>query len=316
MYENNESLMTTGPLVSVIIPNYNHARYLKQRLDSVFDQTYQNFEVIILDDCSTDNSMEVIEQYKDNSHLSQIVVNETNSGSPFKQWNKGFQYAKGDLIWIAESDDYCELNFLEELVKAIAAKKNVVLAFSSYVWVDKDGNSFLRSTVRNNQYFNGIDYVRKRMSMECFIHNASGVVFQKQVLKAISDDYLTYKQCGDYMFWIELLEFGNVACVNKNLTFFRIHNGSVTSKNIVSGLVAFEDKKVYDYIDTRFHLSYWQKQIVKAKKHEDYRRMRLESEEIRNEIFNLWGIKKRSGRVDGFLLWFVMSVQRHFGILV
>ena len=77
------------PLVSVIIPNYNHAQYLEQRLDSVFNQTYQNFEVIFLDDCSTDNSLEVIEKYKGNPHLSRIVVNETNSGSPFKQWDKG-----------------------------------------------------------------------------------------------------------------------------------------------------------------------------------------------------------------------------------
>ena len=82
--------MTNTPLVSIIIPNYNHARYLKQRLESIFNQTYQNFEVIFLDDCSTDNSSDIIEQYKDNPHLSQIVVNETNSGSPFKQWNKGF----------------------------------------------------------------------------------------------------------------------------------------------------------------------------------------------------------------------------------
>ena len=119
------------PLVSVIVPNYNHARYLEQRLDSVFEQTYQNFEVIILDDCSTDDSMEVINRYKDNPHLSQIVVNEQNTGSPFKQWDKGIHLAKGDLIWIAESDDYNELTFLEELISEWNKHKNVVLAFSN-----------------------------------------------------------------------------------------------------------------------------------------------------------------------------------------
>ena len=69
-----------NPLVSVIIPNYNHDHYLKQRLDSVFNQTFQNFEVILLDDCSIDNNFEIVEQYKENPHLSQIVVNETISG--------------------------------------------------------------------------------------------------------------------------------------------------------------------------------------------------------------------------------------------
>ena len=122
-----------NPLVSVIVPNYNHARYLEQRLDTVFNQTYQNFEVIILDDKSTDNSLEVINKYKDNPHLAQIVVNEQNTGSPFKQWDKGINLAKGELIWIAESDDYNELTFLEELITEWSKHKNVVVAFSSYV---------------------------------------------------------------------------------------------------------------------------------------------------------------------------------------
>lgn len=86
----------TTPLVSVIVPNYNHARYLEQRLDTVFNQTYQNFEVIIFK--STDNSLEVINRYKDNPHLSQIVVNEQNTGSPFKQLDKGINLAKGVTI--------------------------------------------------------------------------------------------------------------------------------------------------------------------------------------------------------------------------
>ena len=132
-------LSAMNPLVSVIIPNYNHARYLKQRLDSVFNQTYQNFEVIFLDDCSSDNSLEIVEQYKGNPHLSQIVVNETNSGSTFKQWDKGFGLAKGDLIWIAESDDFCELNFLKELVTQIENSENVVLAFCSSQFVSEKG---------------------------------------------------------------------------------------------------------------------------------------------------------------------------------
>lgn len=87
-----------NPLVSVIIPNYCHARYLDERITSVLNQTYENFEVIILDDCSPDDgaSKAVIEKYSDNSHISHIVFNEQNSGSTFKQWNKGFQLSKGN----------------------------------------------------------------------------------------------------------------------------------------------------------------------------------------------------------------------------
>ena len=102
-----------SPLVSVIIPNYNHAVYLDERIKSVLNQTYQNFELIILDDCSPDNgaSMAIIEKYRNNPHISHIVYNDVNSGSTFKQWHKGLELAKGDLIWIAESDDNCEKSF-------------------------------------------------------------------------------------------------------------------------------------------------------------------------------------------------------------
>ena len=83
-----------SPLVSIIIPNYNHADYLEERIRSIFNQTYTNYEIIILDDRSTDNSIEIINKFRDNSHISNIIINEENSGSPFKQWFKGISLAK------------------------------------------------------------------------------------------------------------------------------------------------------------------------------------------------------------------------------
>src|SRR5690606_14670397 len=99
-----------GNLVSIILPNYNHASYLPDRLNSIFNQSYQNFEVIILDDCSRDVSLEILNIYKGHPKVSHFIANEVNSGSPFKQWQKGLKLAKGDFVWIAESDDYCDLN--------------------------------------------------------------------------------------------------------------------------------------------------------------------------------------------------------------
>lgn len=103
--------------ISIIVPSYNHASYLEKRLESIFNQTYQNFEVILLDDASTDRSEEILNKYKVNSKVSHLIVNKENSGSPFKQWEKGVELAKGDYIWIAESDDFCEKQFLEILLK-------------------------------------------------------------------------------------------------------------------------------------------------------------------------------------------------------
>lgn len=103
-------------LVSVIIPNYNHAAYLRQRIDSVLSQSFDDFELILLDDCSTDNSREVLESYWQHPKLSHLIYNETNSGSVFRQWQKGIDLAKGEFIWIAESDDYAHPQFLEKLL--------------------------------------------------------------------------------------------------------------------------------------------------------------------------------------------------------
>jgi len=89
-------------LVSVIIPNYNHSLFLGERIDSVLNQRYQNFEVILLDDGSTDNSREIIEKYRGLEKVKHIVYNQKNSGNAFVQWNKGVELAMGEWVWIAE----------------------------------------------------------------------------------------------------------------------------------------------------------------------------------------------------------------------
>src|SRR5436190_23659326 len=128
------------PEVSVIIPNYNHAPFLKQRLDTVLQQTYRNFEVIILDDCSTDNSKEIIESYRHHPLVTKIEYNKTNSGSTFKQWQKGIGMATGKYVWIAESDDWAFPDFLELLMQKIMNTPNVGICFAGSNWVDDGGN--------------------------------------------------------------------------------------------------------------------------------------------------------------------------------
>src|SRR5690349_2386149 len=102
--------------ISVIIPNFDHASFLKQRIESVLNQTFQDFEIIILDDCSTDNSREIIEQYRQHPKVSHIEYNKTNSGSTFIQWQKGLSIAVGEYMWIAESDDVSSPKFIEKMV--------------------------------------------------------------------------------------------------------------------------------------------------------------------------------------------------------
>ena len=96
------------PKVTVIIPNYNHAKFLPRRIESVLNQTFQDFEVVFLDDSSTDNSLEIFNNYSTDKRI-RLIQNNVNSGSPFKQWIKGLRESKGEYIWIAESDDFADV---------------------------------------------------------------------------------------------------------------------------------------------------------------------------------------------------------------
>ena len=298
MFGKPKRKISQTPLVSVIIPNYNHARYLKQRLDSVFNQTYQNFEVIFLDDCSTDNSLEIIERYKDNPHLSQIVVNETNSGSTFKQWDKGIGLAKGEWIWIAESDDYCELNFLEEMVKQIEDRDGVVLEFCSSQFVDENGDFIPTSNDWSQTLYvwdRGYEFVKERQCKGNSIWNASSAIFSRLVFLKVDDAYKSYKMAGDKLFWIEVALCGGVVHVNKRINYYRRHSETVSHKRVLDGTLFREEYAIMLYMHKRglvkgiCWIDGWVFYIGKLLTKE------FDSECVRKELLELWGVKGRMG---------------------
>lgn len=281
------------PFVSVVIPNYNHARYLDQRIQSVLNQTYTRFEVIILDDCSSDNSREIIAQYENDVHVSHIVFNEVNSGSVFKQWAKGISLAKGELIWIAESDDYCEANLLEELISAYSKNENTVIAYSTTKVVDENGNVLENGYVGKNQYFKGEQFAKRYLTLENFIKNASCAVFRKEDALSIPSNYQNYLGAGDYLFWTELALRGNVAIVNKNLSCFRRHSGVVTSKRGSDGTNMCEEKMILDYICSKIKISRIRMMGINCYHWERILSQQFDNDSIRQEIENLWLVPQK-----------------------
>lgn len=306
-----------NPFVSVIIPNYNHARYLEQRLDSVFNQTYQNFEVIILDDCSTDNSLEIINRYKNNPHLSQIVVNETNSGSTFKQWDKGIHLATGEIIWIAESDDYCELNMLEELVKIYVSRPIVSYVYTSSIVVDENGKKGPEPK-RNLgvKYFSGTDFITHVLILACAVGNASSAIFSRDAALKVSPAYMSFCGSGDYMFWTEMAMHGAVASADLRLNYFRQANGSVTSNNYTSGKASAEDMRVLEFIQSHCRLSYLHKHLAYASAAKRWKGVKFASQEIKNECYTLWQVDKYDTSFNDWLLWLRGALTRHLGIYI
>ena len=260
-----------NPKVSIIVPNYNHARFLKQRLDSVFNQTYQDFEVILLDDASTDTSREVLNSYKEHPKVSHLVFNETNSGSPFKQWEKGIGLAQGEYIWIAESDDYCELNFLEVLLKKFD-NNHVVLTYCASYLVD-DGSKVLDrhkwAYALDNKRWES-DFVNLgNKEIKCFlgyrntITNASAVVFKKDAVLNIKMP-IDMMFCGDWYIWIAILKQGGIAYSAMPLNYFRRHYASTKTKKTLK----VEIHRVNEYFAIILNNTHFFKRTLNIKKYD------------------------------------------------
>lgn len=250
------------PKISIIVPNYNHASYLRLRLESIFNQTFQDFEVIILDDCSTDNSKEIIEGYRNHPQVSHIVYNETNCGSPFKQWAKGFDLAQGEYIWIAESDDWAEPTFLQELLPILESDSTIAVAFcNSY-----NENGRIPTSVQNpfekTRRINKKDMLKKYLSWKCVIYNASSALIRKKNVLNIDYDYQNFSSSGDYLFWIHMAEQGNIYYNQHSLNHYRIHNHNKSKEEWVTGKAFLEDLEIFHYKKTHNYSSFYNKHVT------------------------------------------------------
>ena len=168
--------------VSVIIPNFNHAQFLVQRIESVLSQTYQDFEVIILDDCSTDESRDIIAGYQNHPKVNQILFNAKNSGGPFYQWEKGISLAKGKYIWLAESDDWCEPSLLKTLIEGTEEDDEIVISYCQLICVNEAGeikwqskHNCLSEVVESDRF------IRDYLALKVSIFNASMAIFRRDV---------------------------------------------------------------------------------------------------------------------------------------
>ncbi len=263
------------PTVSVIVPNYNHAPYLHTRIRSILDQTYQDIELILLDDCSSDNSSEVIGQYSDHPLVSHVVLNSRNSGSTFLQWDKGLALSQGRFIWIAESDDYCEPTFLEELVPVLQQHDNVALAFCQSLLVSTDNQITGQTHAAHlSAVITGEHFLRTQMLGTNSIVNASMAVFRKKNIEAIANDYKQMKYCGDWLFWVHLCFTGDVFVSGKYLNYYLRHTGNVASNATRKGYDFLEGNRIYHLIADRLRIEPSEKMHALKERAVEYMRTR------------------------------------------
>jgi glycosyltransferase involved in cell wall biosynthesis len=251
--------------VSVIIPNYNHAEYLKQRIDSILNQTYRDFELIILDDGSNDNSREIIDDYKSSFPFIESYYNESNSGSPFIQWDSGVMKAKGEFIWIAESDDFAEPTFLERTTEIMTHNEDLGLVFCNSKVIDYDKQTEYLSSELSKRLDSGkwlTDYINKGkdelsdyLFLNCTIHNVSGVLFRKSRYEEAGFADHSMKFCGDWFIYIRLLLISDIAYISEPLNTLRLHAGSTFNNYYSGNLFLKEVIRIYFFVIKNLRLS-------------------------------------------------------------
>ena len=234
--------------VSVIVPNYNYAKYLKRRILSIARQSYPIYELIILDDASSDNSKTVIKQMaaevkRINPDIKlKLIWNKENSGKAISQWISGVKEASGDYIWIAEADDVARKDFLKEVMRGFLEDPEVVLAYSESAIINKQGimvmPNFRRSRDKERTGHFAKSYIRSGkqeieeiMAIRCTIPNVSAVVFKNtpELLKYLKQAE-EFEQVGDWYLYVRLLDGGKIFYNRKSLNLFRIHKGSATKR--------------------------------------------------------------------------------------
>jgi len=241
----NKRFYTFRPSVSVIIPNYNYSHYLKKRLKTIFNQDYDNIEVIILDDRSTDSSLQLIQRYENMPNVT-VIINEKNSGSAFKQWLKGMLLASGEIIWIAEADDLCKKSFIKTLIPYFQ-DPDVKLAYCDSYCIDSSGeilknynyyDNYLKElspTKWNREYKqDGDAEVNDGLAVKNTIPNVSGVLFRKRDvaknLTEIEKAITKFRFCGDWNFYLHLLNGGKICYTPMKLNYHRRHDSSIVGE--------------------------------------------------------------------------------------
>lgn len=223
--------------VSVVIPNYNYERYIPERLECILNQTIQPYEIIFLDDVSKDNSVKLAEDILRTSGIKyQIIANTENQGC-FKQWLNGKNAATGDLIWIAEADDVCELDFIERLLPYFSDDQvNLAYGQSEVIYEEGEHSGFVYTEYtkdlseekwEHDYVTNGETEIIDGLGIKNTIPNASGVIMRKSAMEGLDEILCNFSISGDWLGYVYTIKTGKIAFCSDVLNYHRRHRNSI-----------------------------------------------------------------------------------------
>ncbi len=223
------------PKVSVVIPTYNHARYLPYALDSVVNQSYANLEVIVIDDGSTDGTSEVVKPYR--SKINYIY--KANGGTP-SALNLGLSVAAGKYICWLSADDALMEHKVSKQVGLMESDPSLGFSYTSFVVIDANGTK--QYDVNSVYYLNKQEMVTKLMA-GCFI-NGSSVMMNGSALKVVGGFDEGLPQAHDYDLWFRFLRHYSCGFLAEPLLAYRWHGENMSQNpNAACSLIVQERTK-------------------------------------------------------------------------
>jgi glycosyltransferase involved in cell wall biosynthesis len=238
-----QSKLQSDITISAVIPNYNYADFMKERIYSILCQTEKVSEIIILDDVSTDNSIavcnEIVQSLSPYIDI-RIVANKVNNGV-FRQWYKGFKLAKGEYVWICEADDYCDKQLLEQNMKPLKSDRGIVLSYSQTAVINENGkiqDPSLKDAIDirgtghwdNNFIANGKKELIEYAYLNNEVANVSATLIKKSAnWREYFRGSFAMKQAGDWQIYNNIMLKGKVAYNSRPLNYYRMHGDNVSA---------------------------------------------------------------------------------------
>ncbi len=204
--------------ISIIMPVYNNSIYLNESIESVLNQTFENFELIIIDDGSIDNTIHILEYYKKLDERVKIFRNQKNIGIA-KSLNKGISLSNGKYIARIDSDDTWESDKLKKQINYLKKKPDIVLLGSNAIYINEKGEIIKN---KNNPIYFSDNKIRKNiLKYNLFCH--SSVIFQKDHVKKLGYYNEKYPNTEDYELWLRIIKSYKAEILPDKLVRYRIH---------------------------------------------------------------------------------------------
>ncbi len=235
------------PLISICIPTYNGATYLQEALDSVKTQTYKNIEVVVSDDASSDNTLQLIEKFKEEVAFPVHIFNHTPAGIG-ANWNHCVQKAKGKYIKFLFQDDVLTPTCIEKMVAIAQQHKNVGMVYCKREIIAQEENKFTKNWIKKfanlHTHWNNLVIKTGVLPGKTYLKDANlldapqnkigeppAVLLHKDVFNKVGYFNTKLKQALDIEYWYRLMPYFDVAFIDEALIKFRLHSQQASQVN-------------------------------------------------------------------------------------